>query len=78
GKYVEGQSDTSTLIHERNAAFKEFKTAIHDTQPKFKAQLLTASTEGAANHLITRQLEVNLADVRKHIEESITRELPGN
>ncbi|KAJ6478750.1 P-loop containing nucleoside triphosphate hydrolase protein [Mycena vitilis] len=90
-QYVDGQSDMSTLIHERNAAFSTFKTAIKKTQPKFTAR--TPSQAGThatfpihidneppatAMALIASQKPVFLTDVRAHIEKSITRELPGN
>ncbi|KAK7044850.1 P-loop containing nucleoside triphosphate hydrolase protein [Favolaschia claudopus] len=91
-QYVDGQSDMSILIHERNAAFTEFKEAINKTQPKFVAQLpgqagthgfpIQIDNEGgkppSATDLIASQKPVYLTDVQAHIAQSITRELPGN
>ncbi|KAJ7918424.1 P-loop containing nucleoside triphosphate hydrolase protein [Mycena leptocephala] len=68
-QYVDGQSDMSTLIHDRNDAFAEFKVAINKTQPQFVAR---------CTELIASQKRVFLPDVRTHIAKSITRELPGN
>ncbi|KAJ7099999.1 P-loop containing nucleoside triphosphate hydrolase protein [Mycena belliarum] len=88
--FVEGQSDMSSLIHERNAAFATFKKAINSTQPRFvariKGQAGTSSfpihidndLSAAATELIATQRSVYLPDIRLHIAKSITRELPGN
>ncbi|KAJ7196517.1 P-loop containing nucleoside triphosphate hydrolase protein [Mycena pura] len=87
-QHVDGQSGMSGLIHERNAAFAEFKVAINNTQPKFVAcvsgQLgtsgspITIDGDLTATQLIASQRSVYLPDIRAHIAESITRELPGN
>ncbi|KAJ7185818.1 P-loop containing nucleoside triphosphate hydrolase protein [Mycena filopes] len=89
--YVDGQSDMSTLIHERNEAFGNFKTAINKTQPRFVARVpgqpggdptfpiqIDTDVPGSATELIAQQRSVYLTDVRIHIAKSITRELPGN
>ncbi|KAJ6487722.1 P-loop containing nucleoside triphosphate hydrolase protein [Mycena sanguinolenta] len=88
--FVDGQSDMSALIHERNAAFEQFKLSIHKTQPQFVARVPgQAGTPGfpipidndiptSATDLIALQKPVYLTDVRTHITKSITRELPGN
>ncbi|KAJ7037326.1 P-loop containing nucleoside triphosphate hydrolase protein [Mycena alexandri] len=90
GLYVEGQSDKSDLIHERNTAFADFKRSIEKTQPQFIActvgqagtrffpiQIDTETRESATD-LIVSQKAVYLTDIRTHITKSITRELPGN
>ncbi|KAF7351392.1 hypothetical protein MSAN_01570900 [Mycena sanguinolenta] len=88
--FVDGQSDMSALIHERNTAFDRFKMSIHKTQPQFVARVPgQAGTLGfpipidndipsSATDLIALQKPVYLTDVRTHIAKSITRELPGN
>ncbi|KAJ7468099.1 P-loop containing nucleoside triphosphate hydrolase protein [Mycena latifolia] len=88
---VDGQSDMSDLIHDRNAAFAAFKMAINNTQPRFIAQVRgQAGTHAGypihidddppitATELIATQKSVFLTDIRLHIAKSITRELPGN
>ncbi|KAJ6557932.1 P-loop containing nucleoside triphosphate hydrolase protein [Mycena capillaripes] len=88
-QFVDGQSDMSQLIRERNAAFAAFKTAIKKTQPQFIARVPGAGTPAFPIHidnepvtsamdLIASQKPVFLTDVRAHISRSITRELPGN
>ncbi|KAJ7081440.1 P-loop containing nucleoside triphosphate hydrolase protein [Mycena epipterygia] len=91
-EYVDGQSDMSALIHERNAAFAEFKLAINKTQPQFVARVpgqagthaaiypihINNDLPASATDLIAAQKAVLLTDIRRHIEKSITRELPGN
>lgn len=82
--YVDGQSDMSTLIHERNEAFTNFKTAINKTQPRFVAlvpgQAGTDATypiqiddnpSASATELITQKKTVYLTDVRNHIEKYV-------
>ncbi|KAF8162470.1 P-loop containing nucleoside triphosphate hydrolase protein [Mycena galopus ATCC 62051] len=88
--FVDGQSDMSALIHERNTAFAEFKHSINKTQPQFIARVPgQAGTHGfpiqidneapaSATDLIASQKPVYLPDIRLHIARSITRELPGN
>ncbi|KAJ7668026.1 P-loop containing nucleoside triphosphate hydrolase protein [Mycena rosella] len=89
--YVEGQSDMSSLIHDRNAAFAAFKLAINKTQPHFIARVpgqpgthagfpihIDNEPSAAATDLIATQKSVFLTDIRLHIAKSITRELPGN
>ncbi|KAF8145095.1 P-loop containing nucleoside triphosphate hydrolase protein [Mycena galopus ATCC 62051] len=68
--YVDGQSDMSDLIHERNTAFAEFKHSINKTQPQFIARTvgqIDGKARESATDLIASQTPV-----------SITRELPGN
>ncbi|KAJ7108734.1 P-loop containing nucleoside triphosphate hydrolase protein [Mycena epipterygia] len=90
-QYVDGQSDMSVLIHERNAAFAEFKLAINKTQPQFIARVpgqagthatypihIDNDPSASATDLIATQKSVFLTDIRNHIAKSITRELPGN
>ncbi|KAJ7143314.1 P-loop containing nucleoside triphosphate hydrolase protein [Mycena crocata] len=89
-QYVEGQSDMSSLIHDRNAAFAAFKIAINKTQPHFIARVpgqagshsypinIDNEPPVSAPILIANQKPVYLTDVRTHITTSITRELPGN
>ncbi|KAJ7629835.1 P-loop containing nucleoside triphosphate hydrolase protein [Mycena rosella] len=85
--YVEGQSDMSSLLHDRNAAFAAFKLVINNTQPHFIARVpgqpgthteFTFEPSAAATDLIATQKSVFLTDIRLHIAKSITRELPGN
>ncbi|KAJ6582935.1 P-loop containing nucleoside triphosphate hydrolase protein [Mycena vulgaris] len=89
-QYVDGQSDMSALIHERNAAFATFKLAINNTQPRFVARVpgqpgthtypinIDNEPTATATELIATQKSVFLTDIRLHIAKSITRELPGN
>ncbi|KAJ7934585.1 P-loop containing nucleoside triphosphate hydrolase protein [Mycena leptocephala] len=87
--YVDGQSDKSDLIHERNTAFAEFKHSIKKTQPQFIACTVGQAgthfpiqidneTRESATDLINSQKPVYLTDIRTHLAKSITRELPGN
>ncbi|KAJ7735808.1 P-loop containing nucleoside triphosphate hydrolase protein [Mycena metata] len=88
--YVDGQSDTSALIHERNEAFANFKTAINKTQPHFVARVPGQAGDAtypiqidddpapSATELISQNKTVYLTDIRTHLAKSITRELPGN
>ncbi|KAJ7060975.1 P-loop containing nucleoside triphosphate hydrolase protein [Mycena amicta] len=89
-QYVDGdgQGDTTGLIHERNAAFRQFRAAIRDTQPRFIARLPGQAgipidldggiVKGNAVEMVAAGQDVYLSDVRAHIAKSITRELPGN
>ncbi|KAJ7223681.1 P-loop containing nucleoside triphosphate hydrolase protein [Mycena haematopus] len=88
--FVDGQSDMSVLIHERNTAFAQFRHAIKKTQPQFVARVpkpegtsgfpiqIDNEIPATATNLIAWQKPVYLTDVRTHIAKSITRELPGN
>ncbi|KAJ7800360.1 P-loop containing nucleoside triphosphate hydrolase protein [Mycena olivaceomarginata] len=88
--FVEGQSDMSELIHERNTAFTQFKESIQKTRPDFIARVngpagthsfpiqIDNETPASAIELIAAQKPVYLTDIRNHIVKSITRELPGN
>ncbi|KAF7360121.1 hypothetical protein MVEN_00740500 [Mycena venus] len=90
GSMWTGESDMSSLIHERNTAFAEFKHSINKTQPQFIARTpgqagthsfpiqIDNETPATATELIALQKPVFLTDIRAHIAKSITRELPGN
>ncbi|KAJ7915221.1 hypothetical protein B0H13DRAFT_1610747, partial [Mycena leptocephala] len=91
--YVDGQSDKSDLIHERNTAFAEFKHSIKKTQPQF-----IACTVGPREYNITPLTGKNPCilpisvpispskfihcavcnNLTSCVHRSITRELPGN
>lgn len=79
-QYVDGQSDMSTLIHDRNDAFAEFKVAINKTQPQFVARVpgqagthatfpiqIDVEPPASATELIASQKRIFLPDVRTHI-----------
>jgi hypothetical protein len=76
--YVDGQSDKSDLIHERNTAFAEFKHSIKKTQPQFIACTVGQAgthfpiqidneTRESATDLINSQKPVYLTDIRTHL-----------
>ncbi|KAJ6614595.1 P-loop containing nucleoside triphosphate hydrolase protein [Mycena sp. CBHHK59/15] len=88
-QYVDGQSERSSLIHERNAAFAAFRLAIRKTAPHFIARVpgqagsrirspMDDEDGYAAEDMISTQKPLYLPDVREHIAKSITRQLPGN
>ncbi|KAF7360170.1 hypothetical protein MVEN_00745500 [Mycena venus] len=75
-----------TIIRQ-NTAFAEFKHSIYKSQPQFIARArgqagthieIDNETPATATELIASQKPVFLTDIRAHIVESITRELPGN
>ncbi|KAJ7731892.1 P-loop containing nucleoside triphosphate hydrolase protein [Mycena metata] len=93
GVFVEGQSDKSDLIHERNTAFAEFKRSIHKTQPQFSActvaqagtpffpiQIDNKTRESATDLIVSQKTFIHsaYAMITSCLHRSITRELPGN
>lgn len=81
-QYVDGHSDRSGLIHERNAAFAAFKLAIRKTQPNFVARapgqagnpiiyVIDDDDAVTAEDLIGTQKALHLSDIREHISKYV-------
>ncbi|KDQ60443.1 hypothetical protein JAAARDRAFT_125646, partial [Jaapia argillacea MUCL 33604] len=84
-RLVDGAVDRGQLIHESRGAFKDFKSAIHDSAPNFvpfpdAAHIEKRPTlgdqwgweEGGDS------TPIYLKDIHRHIEASATRELPDD
>jgi len=87
-RYVQGGRAAERLIHQNKKAYEVFKDAIRSTAPNFQPYPTAVVYENGVEN--SKESEDDdkisngnsgsfcLADMRKHIEESITRELPGN
>ncbi|KAF5339054.1 hypothetical protein D9758_014124 [Tetrapyrgos nigripes] len=89
-QYVKGGVHLTQLIHEHRDAYKDLKIAIRRTAPNFVPCLPKESRPAFPNCLEEEEDDLdgltmsnekrafNLADMRLHISNSITRELPNN
>ncbi|KIM82118.1 hypothetical protein PILCRDRAFT_485567 [Piloderma croceum F 1598] len=90
-RYVQGGPAAGRLIHENRAAFATFKQAIRRTAPNFRPYVNADPTtshfqnflgegedEGPEEGLLSDMQPFTLTDMQKHIQKSITRELPDN
>ena len=90
--YARGGPDTGALIHDHRAAYEEFKLKIRNTAPNFQPFLNESDSkktgkrkvnpleddDAAGDNTAIGNHKFYLEDMRKHLENSITRELPNN
>ncbi|KAE9397406.1 hypothetical protein BT96DRAFT_1020873 [Gymnopus androsaceus JB14] len=87
---VRGRADSAELIRLHRQSYGTFKTAIRKTAPNFipcvanekvtdfNNCLPDEEDDAVANVSVAAKPSMNLTDVKKHVEQSITRELPNN
>ncbi|KAE9397409.1 P-loop containing nucleoside triphosphate hydrolase protein [Gymnopus androsaceus JB14] len=87
---VRGRADSAELIRLHRETYATFKTAIRKTAPNFVPCVANEKVtdfnnclpdeedDVAANVSVAVKPSMNLTDVKKHIDQSITRELPNN
>lgn len=89
-KYVEGGVDAATLVQATRGAFATFKQGIKGTTPNFLPYLSSEDNKPGFKTYLEGEEEESfnesgyttrpffLEDMRRHIEKSITRELPDD
>ncbi|KAG7448030.1 P-loop containing nucleoside triphosphate hydrolase protein [Guyanagaster necrorhizus] len=86
---VRGRSNATHLIHENRQAFKDLKIAIRRTAPNFVPMedgqpqpAMVNSLEDGEEEVLAPELSTDepftLTDMKRHIQSSLTRELPNN
>ncbi|KAK0211639.1 P-loop containing nucleoside triphosphate hydrolase protein [Armillaria fumosa] len=81
--HVRGSPQTTKMIQDNRAAFAKFKIDIRKTAPNFvssgKAKEPVDDEESDEDRgVLTTSAPFTVSDMRKHIQRSVTRELPNN
>ncbi|PBK78915.1 hypothetical protein ARMSODRAFT_947905 [Armillaria solidipes] len=81
--HVRGSPQTSKMIQDNRAAFAKFRVDIRKTAPNFvssgKAKAPADDEESDEDGgVLTTSAPFTVSDMRKHIQRSVTRELPNN
>ncbi|KAK0463456.1 P-loop containing nucleoside triphosphate hydrolase protein [Desarmillaria tabescens] len=79
--HVRGSSQTSKMIQDNRAAFAKFKIEIRKTAPNFVSSgeaKEPVDDDDEDGGVLTTSAPFTVSDMRKHIQRSITRELPNN
>ncbi|KAF4571329.1 ASTRA complex subunit [Pleurotus pulmonarius] len=79
-QYVAGMQGKEGLLLYTKSVYGSFREQIHGTRPNFKSESRPIDSDNKESILkkISSGRPFYLEDVRKHMQQSITRQLPGN
>lgn len=80
-RHIKGSIDDNMLIHRNRDAFVAFKRAIRQTAPNFIPVLKgkeTGDLRVAGVDELSEAEPMYLSDMKRHVQKSVTRELPNN